>query len=415
MSETDPQRPDPQVPGAPEATTSAPNAVDPSADAPRAAESTGVSLNDDPPHDASQTVEPDGIGAPASDEPAVADPEGAAAAVGSTQPPAATDAPAGPRERRAQAQPPVRDCAPDLQRLFPALFGATPRPVKLRIQVDIMARAPGVFTRRELAHFFHRYTTGRPYLQALLDSAERYDLDGLACGAVSDEHRQAAQAELDRRREVRQARIQAYRDAARAQRAARSAPPQADPSQSASARDAVVGQRPDPGRPGSEQGRGRPPQAQRRRGAPGTDAPQRPERQDGAEAGGGPRGPRVDTQRAGPQGQPRPPRGDGRRPARGEPSRHPGGHADAAARGTAVPAAGRTPRREPAAPQAQVQDPARRERAALLRDFETTRLSTANFCALKRLTPDQLEAQLTQARAERAERSVLEPTPLRRP
>ncbi len=45
----------------------------------------------------------------------------------------------------------------------------------------------------------------------------------------------------------------------------------------------------------------------------------------------------------------------------------------------------------------------RRERAALLRGFETTKLTVANFCALKGIAPEQLDAVLAQARAEAAE------------
>ena len=45
----------------------------------------------------------------------------------------------------------------------------------------------------------------------------------------------------------------------------------------------------------------------------------------------------------------------------------------------------------------------RRERAALLRGFETTKLTVANFCALKGIASEQLDAQLAQARAEAAE------------
>ena len=47
---------------------------------------------------------------------------------------------------------------------------------------------------------------------------------------------------------------------------------------------------------------------------------------------------------------------------------------------------------------------ARRERAALLRAFETTTLTRANFCALKGLAEADLEARLALARQERAER-----------
>ena len=55
------------------------------------------------------------------------------------------------------------------------------------------------------------------------------------------------------------------------------------------------------------------------------------------------------------------------------------------------------PRREP-------EDPAHRERALLLRAFESSTLSRANFCALKRIGEAELEAALTQARQERSQR-----------
>lgn len=47
-------------------------------------------------------------------------------------------------------------------------------------------------------------------------------------------------------------------------------------------------------------------------------------------------------------------------------------------------------------------DPAQRDRALLLRAFESSTLSKANFCALKRLTEAELDAALNQARAERS-------------
>ncbi len=43
---------------------------------------------------------------------------------------------------------------------------------------------------------------------------------------------------------------------------------------------------------------------------------------------------------------------------------------------------------------------ARRERALLLRAFESSPLSRANFCALKRIEPAALDALLEQARRE---------------
>jgi ProP effector len=54
----------------------------------------------------------------------------------------------------------------------------------------------------------------------------------------------------------------------------------------------------------------------------------------------------------------------------------------------------------PAAP-ALPADPAQRERAQLLRAFESSPLSKANFCVLKRISEAELDAQLAQARAER--------------
>ena len=45
----------------------------------------------------------------------------------------------------------------------------------------------------------------------------------------------------------------------------------------------------------------------------------------------------------------------------------------------------------------------RRDRAQLLRDFERTTLTMTNFCALKGLEPEALEAALELARKEAAE------------
>ena len=50
------------------------------------------------------------------------------------------------------------------------------------------------------------------------------------------------------------------------------------------------------------------------------------------------------------------------------------------------------------------EDPARRERAVLLRSFEDSPLTAANFCALKGLAQPEFEAQIALARREREER-----------
>ena len=56
--------------------------------------------------------------------------------------------------------------------------------------------------------------------------------------------------------------------------------------------------------------------------------------------------------------------------------------------------------REPAPPPLPV-DPAQRERAQMLRAFDSSPLSKANFCALKRVSETELDTLLAQARAER--------------
>jgi len=91
-------------------------------------------------------------------------------------------------------------CAQQLKTLFPALFAGAAKPLKLRIQVDIQERAPGVFTRQTLSAFFRRYTGSTSYLIAVSKATHRYDLDGQPAGELSAEHRQIALDELARRR-----------------------------------------------------------------------------------------------------------------------------------------------------------------------------------------------------------------------
>ncbi|MDP1647825.1 MAG: TIGR04282 family arsenosugar biosynthesis glycosyltransferase, partial [Rubrivivax sp.] len=105
-------------------------------------------------------------------------------------------------------------CAARLAELFPALFGAgRALPIKLRVQADIQQRAPGLFTRKSLSPFLHRYTTSTAYLKALVNSPHRYDLDGAPAGEIDDVHRQAAATELERRRSLFEAKRVAERAA----------------------------------------------------------------------------------------------------------------------------------------------------------------------------------------------------------
>lgn len=107
--------------------------------------------------------------------------------------------PGGTREAAGAPLTPAA-CAQQLAERFPALFAGKPRPLKLRIQADIQARAPGVFTRQALSAFLRRHTGSTAYLNALVASGQRFDLDGEPAGELSDEHRQAAVDELARRR-----------------------------------------------------------------------------------------------------------------------------------------------------------------------------------------------------------------------
>lgn len=104
------------------------------------------------------------------------------------------------------------ECAERLRSLFPALFSGLARPVKLRIQADIQARAPGVFTKAALSAFLRRYTGSTSYLISLTRAPQRLDLDGQPAGEISDEHRQAASDELARRRTIHETRRQAEED-----------------------------------------------------------------------------------------------------------------------------------------------------------------------------------------------------------
>lgn len=100
------------------------------------------------------------------------------------------------------------ECAHELKQRFPALFAGAVKPLKLRIQIDIQERAPGVFTKQELSAFFRRHTGSTSYLIAVSKAPQRIDLDGQPSGDVSAEHRQAALDELARRRANQQSRVE---------------------------------------------------------------------------------------------------------------------------------------------------------------------------------------------------------------
>ena len=240
-----------------------------------------------------------------------------------------------------------------LSTLFPALFvgpdgHGTWKPIKLKIHADIQARAPGQFSKRALGIFFSRYTTTTAYLRALAaPGAQRWDLDGQPAGDIAEEHRSAAAEEVARRQAIVAERRAAQREAhLQAQREARKAA-----AEQARAQPSGTDERP----PRPHDRRDRRPDDR-----PAARAPQRPARPVAMP----------------PRGEPRPPR---------------------AAPEHAPP---------PVAAPREDDDPARRERAALLRAFESSTLTKSNFCALKRIDEKTLDEALEAARKERADRGM---------
>ena len=119
---------------------------------------------------------------------------------------------AEPAPAAAAADPGVDACAAQLREHFPALFAGAPKPLKLRIQADIQARAPGVFSKVALSAVLRRHTGRTSYLIALTRAQHRVDLDGAPAGEISAEHRQAAIDELARRQALRSAREAAQQE-----------------------------------------------------------------------------------------------------------------------------------------------------------------------------------------------------------
>lgn len=291
--------------------------------------------------------------------------------------PVAPEVPVAPMSR---PEPSVADTARLLAQHFPALFGAgVVKPIKLRIQADIHHRAPGVFTKKALSIFLQRHTTATAYLRALVvEGATRTDLDGQPVGEIAAEHREAAGVELERRRAIVEAKKQAGREAARTSRhEARPlrpprpplpSPPTEGPPSASPATDERPARRdardrsdrsPRPSQPGPAPRRSRPPQGGGPRG------PGRP----GDAGSGAPQRPRA------PQPERQPPRAREQEPGK-------------------APAL-------PLTPEQAAEAEARRQRALLLRSFEQSTLSKANFGALKGLSEGALDALLTLAKQER--------------
>jgi sRNA-binding protein len=339
---------------------------------------------------ADAAVPDDAVTAAPAPVPAVADeavpqsPDTAAGGAAETAETADATIPTPARATRAPEMSPAA-CADLLKQHFPALFATGAKPLKLRIQTDIQQRAPGVFTKGALSAFFRRYTGSTGYLLALSKSEQRFDLDGQAAGELSEEHRQLAREELTRRRQLTREREQQARAAQRAQQQPQ--PPQIEGAGEARPEGATDTRR-----------RDQPPRPPR----PSGPRPDRPP-QRGAPGGGRPPQDRSDRPANGRGPGPRPDRRPDHRPAPVAALAETGAdRADRPVEAVARPAA------PPMSTESLEALQARQARHALLRDFDRTPLTLANFCALKGLKPDALAPMLELARKEAA---ALPPVP----
>lgn len=280
-------------------------------------------------------------------------------------------------------EPSVADTGRLLASHFPALFGeGVIKPIKLRIQVDIHQRAPGVFTKKALSFFLQRHTTRTAYLRALVaEGATRVDLDGHPAGEISAEHRDAAVVVLERRRVLVEARKRAEREAARASRGPTHPPRRSEQAEASPAASQAAGERPATrgtrsAQPASVDRPDRSTKPPQRGQASPHARPPRP---------GAPRGPhKPGDARSGAQ----------RRSHGPTPERLVGPREQ-------EPVTARAPHMTP---EQAAEAEARHQRAVLLRSFEQSPLSKANFGALKGLSEEALDALLTLARQERGAR-----------
>lgn len=404
---------------------SAPAAPADHAEMPQEATAPSAEAHDAAPAEAGSVMQPTQASPEAATEPAAEEPaEQVAGAVSEEASIEGLEPVASGAEEGAAPGPAKNDlspaqCAARLAEMFPALFGTEgpAKPIKLRIQADIQERAPGLFTRKALSIVLHRHTTTTPYLKALLAAPSRFDLDGQPAGDIAEEHRQAAREEVERRRAIVAARRAAEGQARNPREPRGPRPPRAQ----------VPGGSPADGTPGETSQTGSPEAALQ----PGSPAPMAPPRRDrGPREGSGhpggrpPRRPQDfreprSGREAGEAREPResrdprearPPRPNW--PAGNRPGRHGAGPASAPQRDARPPrpdarfdaardTANLRPQPEAQAHSALPEDPARRERALLLRTYEASSLTKANFCVLKRITEAELDAQLEQARQER--------------
>jgi sRNA-binding protein len=114
--------------------------------------------------------------------------------------------PAARRQKQRKSAPRARPVHPLLEKLFelyPGLFGAQFKPLKIGAFEDLMARHPETFKREELKVAMGLHARSTPYLESVAAGLPRHDLDGNAVAPVAPEHVHHAIMEVFRRRQLR--------------------------------------------------------------------------------------------------------------------------------------------------------------------------------------------------------------------
>ncbi|MDN8614792.1 ProQ/FINO family protein [Variovorax ginsengisoli] len=144
--------------------------------------------------------------------------------------PAASAAPAAPREGRRGRRKPRPEARPDatpkagpeakggqraprkanavLERLFelyPKMFGARFRPLKLGVYQELLALHPDVFKKEDLKIALGLHARSTRYLDAVAAGEQRHDLNGMPVEPVAPEHVHHAILEVFKRRQARTA------------------------------------------------------------------------------------------------------------------------------------------------------------------------------------------------------------------
>jgi len=140
----------------------------------------------------------------------VAESAPAAANAATTASPAATPVadptPAATAPKPVKKQDRMQAVLPVLEKLFelyPHLFGAEFRPLKLGIYQELLSAHPEEFQRDTLKAALGQHTRSTRYLQSVAAGVSRHDLQGAAVESVSPEHVYLSILELFRRRQLR--------------------------------------------------------------------------------------------------------------------------------------------------------------------------------------------------------------------